>query len=166
MQEVAVAALTGPVDSELAFGEAVCAGIEDARTQGVRELTFCDPHFAYWPLSQERVLSALTAFLKVPGRRLTLVAQSYEHLRRRHPRFVRWRNVWAHVVSPLCLQDPAADLPCLLLADRMPALLLPKADVWSGDWVTDRERLLAWQERVALWKQQSQPDLAVSVTGL
>ena len=66
----------------------------------------------------------------------------------------------------MCLQDPAADLPCLLLADRMPALLLPKADVWSGDWVTDRERLLAWQERVALWKQQSQPDLAVSVTGL
>ena len=158
--------LSGHVDSELAFGEAVCAGIEGALTQGVREITFCDPHFAFWPLSQARVLSALTAFLRVPGRRLNLVAQGYEHLRRRHPKFVRWRSVWGHAVLPLCLQDAATELPGLLLMDRTGALVLPKADVWSGDWVTDRERLLAWQERVALWKQQSQPDLEVSVTGL
>lgn len=158
--------LTGPVDSELAFGEAVWAGIEAAREQGVRELTFCDPHFAYWPLSQDRVLSSLTAFLKVPGRRLTVLAQEYEHLRRRHPKFVRWRQVWGHVVSPLYLHSPAADLPCLLLADVKHALLLQQADAWSGDWVTERGRVLALQEKVALWKQQAQPDLAISVTGL
>lgn len=158
--------LTGPVDSELSFAEAVHAGIEATTEQGVRELTFCDPHFGFWPLSQDRVLSALTAFLKVPGRRLTLIAQGYEHLRRRHPKFVRWRQVWGHVVSPLCLLDPSADLPCLLLADRRHALLLPQADAWSGDWVTERERLLALQEKVVLWRQQAQPDLAISVTGL
>jgi len=165
MQEGEVV-LTGPVDSELAFGEAVHAGIETAREEGVRELTFCDPHFGFWPLSQDRVLSSLTAFLKVPGRRLTLLAQDYEHLRRRHPKFVRWRQVWGHVVSPLNVQSPTTDLPCLLLADRRHALLLPQADAWSGDWITERERVLALQEKVVLWKQQAQPDLAINVTGL
>lgn len=159
-------ALTDPVDSEFTFGEAVHAGIEAARDEGVRELTFCDPHFGFWPLSQDRVLTSLTAFLKVPGRRLTLLAQDYEHLRRRHPKFVRWRQVWGHVVTPLCLQNPTTDLPCLLMADRRHALLLPQADAWSGGWVTERERVLGLQEKVVLWKQQAQFDLAISVTGL
>ena len=132
----------------------------------LREITLCDPHFAFWPLSQERVLSALTAFVKLPGRRLVLVAQGYDHLRRRHPRFLRWRAVWGHAVTPLCFQDPSAELPSVLLADRAYALRLQAPDVWSGAWVTDRQRLIALVEQVAMWRQQSHPDLPINLTGL
>jgi hypothetical protein len=164
-QELAVVG-AGVIDSEAAFAQAVWAGIEQARQQGLREITLCDPHFAFWPLSQERVLSALTAFVKLPGRRLVTVAQGYDHLRRRHPRFLRWRAVWGHAVTPLCFQDPSAELPSVLLADRAYALRLQAPDVWSGAWVTDRQRLIALVEQVALWRQQSLPDLPINLTGL
>jgi hypothetical protein len=164
-QELAVVG-AGVIDSEAAFAQAVWAGIEQARQQGLRELTLSDPHFAFWPLSQERVLSALTAFVKLPGRRLVLVAQGYDHLRRRHPRFLRWRAVWGHAVTPLCFQDPSAELPSVLLADRAYALRLHAPEVWSGAWVTDRQRLIALVEQVAVWRQQSHPDLPINLTGL
>jgi len=156
----------GVIDSEASFAQAVLAGIEQARQQGIRELTLCDPHFAFWPLSQEQVLTALTAFVKLPGRRLILVAQGYDHLRRRHPKFLRWRAVWGHTVMPLCFQDPSAELPSVLLADRAYALRLHAPEVWSGAWVSDRQRLIALVEQVALWRQQSQPDLSINLTGL
>lgn len=165
VQELAAVG-AGVVDSEAAFTQAVWAGIEQARQQGLREITLCDPHFAFWPLSQERVLSALTAFVKLPGRRLVLVAQGYDHLRRRHPRFLRWRAVWGHAVTPLCFHDPSAELPSVLLADRAYALRLQAPDVWSGAWVTDRQRLIALVEQVVMWRQQSHPDLPINLTGL
>ena len=165
VQELAVVG-AGVFDSEAAFAQAVWAGIEQARQHGLREITICDPHFAFWPLSQERVLSALTAFVKLPGRRLVLVAQGYDHLRRRHPRFLRWRAVWGHAVTPLCFQDPSAELHSVLLADRAYALRLHAPDVWSGAWVTDRQRLIALVEQVAVWRQQSHPDLPINLTGL
>jgi hypothetical protein len=165
VQELAAVG-AGVVDSEAAFAQAVWAGIEQARHQGLREITLCDPHFVFWPLSQERVLSALTAFVKLPGRRLVLVAQGYDHLRRRHPRFLRWRAVWGHAVTPLCFQDPSSELPSVLLADRAYALRLHAPDVWSGAWVTDRQRLIALVEQVAVWRQQSHPGLPINLTGL
>ncbi len=165
VQELAAVG-AGVIDSEAAVAQAVWAGIDQARQQGLREITLCDPHFAFWPLSQERVLSALTAFVKLPGRRLVLVAQGYDHLRRRHPRFLRWRAVWGHAVTPLCFQDPSAELPSVLLADRAYALRLQAPDVWSGAWVTDRQRLIALVEQVAMWRQQSHPDLPINLTGL
>lgn len=165
VQELAAVG-AGVIDSEAAFAQAVWAGIDQARQQRLREITLCDPHFAFWPLSQERVLSALTAFVKLPGRRLVLVAQGYDHLRRRHPRFLRWRAVWGHAVTPLCFQDPSAELPSVLLADRAYALRLQAPDVWSGAWVTDRQRLIALVEQVAMWRQQSHPDLPINLTGL
>jgi hypothetical protein len=164
-QELAVVG-AGVVDSEASFAQAVWAGIDQARQQGLREITLCDPHFTFWPLSQERVLSALTAFVKLPGRRLVLMAQGYDHLRRRHPRFLRWRAVWGHAVTPLCFQDPSAELPSVLLADRAYALRLHAPDVWAGAWVTDRQRLIALVEQVAVWRQQSHPDLPINLTGL
>lgn len=156
-----------PIDSEVSFCEAVWCAIEDARAQRLRELVLCDPHFGFWPLSQERVLSALTAFAKLPGRKLVLVAQRYDHLRRRHPRFVRWRNDWSHAVTPLCLHDHAAnDLPSLLLADRSHGVLLKNAEAWEGRWVSDRATLQVLHEQARGWIGTAHPDLPVSLTGL
>jgi hypothetical protein len=158
--------LTEPVTSEASFRDAVLAGVEQACALRLSELTFCDPHFGFWPLSEAPVLSALSAFVKLPGRRLVLLAQRYDHLRRRHPRFVRWRNDWSHAVSPLRLQSHQADLPALLLAGRTHGLLLKNPEGWSGGWVTDRADLWALIEQAEGWRREAEPDLSVSVTGL
>ena len=156
----------GPIESEAAFRDGVQAAIEHALAQRHRELRLCDPHFGFWPLSQEQVLSGLTAFVRLPGRKVILLAQRYDHLRRRHPRFLRWRQDWSHAVSPLCLQETSAQLPALLLADRDRALYLRDPEVWAGRWVTDRVQLRGLHDQFQGWMQAAQPDLAVSVTGL
>lgn len=65
---------------------------------GARELYLFDPRFVDWPLSDPNVLAALTAWARAP-RRLHLLAEHYEDLRRRHPRFVQWRTQWGHCVE-------------------------------------------------------------------
>ena len=158
--------LDKPIDSEETFRDAVCAGVEWAGEQRLLELVLCDPHFGFWPLSEPRLLTALTAFVRLPGRKLVLLAQRYDHLRRRHPRFVRWRNDWSHAVWPLSLDSQQIEMPALLLAGRGQALYLRNADVWEGQWLTDRARLQALNDQARSWLQRAQPDLPVSVTGL
>jgi hypothetical protein len=46
VQELAVVG-AGVIDSEAAFAQAVWDGIEQARQQSLREITLCDPHFAF-----------------------------------------------------------------------------------------------------------------------
>lgn len=154
------------IDSEQSFCEAVIAGVEQAHAQRLLELTMCDPHFGFWPLSDARLLSALTAFARLPGRRLVLLAQRYDHVARRHPRFVRWRIDWSHAVSPQCLDDRQLQMPSLLLAGTAHALYLRDPESWAGEWVTDRRRLQSLHEQAQFWRAHSQPDLPVSITGL
>ena len=158
--------MTDAIDSEDSFSAAVIAGVEQAHEQRVLDLTFCDPHFAFWPLSNPALLSALTTFARLPGRKLLLLAQRYDHVVRRHPRFVRWRTDWSHAVSPRCLDDPQLALPCLLLVGKNHALHLRDPESWAGEWVVDRKRLQSLHEQAQFWRAHSQPDLPVSVTGL
>jgi len=154
------------IDSEQTFGEAVIAGVEQAHARRLLELTLCDPHFGFWPLSNARLLNAFTAFARLPGRRLVMLAQRYDHVARRHPRFVRWRTDWSHAVSPLCLDDRQLEMPGLLLAGTAHALVLRDPESWAGEWVTDRRRLQSLNEQAQFWRAHSQPDLPVSITGL
>jgi hypothetical protein len=56
---------------------------------------------------------------------LHLLALDYDEVLRRHPRFVRWRAQWSHVVHARALQDlQTIDVPVLLLAPGALALRL------------------------------------------
>lgn len=106
------------------FQSAVRDALAEAGAARWRELWFCDPDFAHWPLNEVGVIDSLTQWAGA-NRRLHLLALDYDEVLRRHPRFVRWRAQWSHVVLARALQDlQTIDVPVLLLAPGALALRL------------------------------------------
>ncbi|OYX10838.1 MAG: hypothetical protein B7Z11_06295 [Acidovorax sp. 32-64-7] len=76
-----------------------------------------------WPLGELAVIESLQQWAH-SGRRFTMLACTFDEVIRRHPRFVRWRGTWDHIIS--CRRSPSAD-----------PLDLPSA-FWSPAWVMHR----------------------------
>jgi hypothetical protein len=136
-----------------------------ALEEGVRELWCADVDFAAWPLNEPALIDALVRWAR-PQRRLHLVAQHYDEMPRRHPRFVRWRRDFSHVVDAWCADELDASLhPCLLVAgERSIELLDP------GHWrarlsqaAADAQRA---RERLDAILQRSTPGFAATTLGL
>ncbi|MEJ6004543.1 hypothetical protein WG899_03215 [Paucibacter sp. AS339] len=84
-------------------GEFVAAlrhALLQACTEEWPELFCLDASFVDWPWSDAEVLEALKRWARA-GRRLHLLAEQFEEVRRRHPRFVQWRSTWGHCVQAL-----------------------------------------------------------------
>lgn len=152
----------GPGD----FARCVRAGLQCAAEGGWRELILSDASFHDWPLGERAVIASLEQWAR-SGRRLTLLACEYDTMARCHPRFVRWRVQFDHLVS--ARQARGAD-----------PLELPSA-LWSGGWVLQRidplrslgvadqdaGRRLALRQLLDEWLlRKSQPGFAASVLGL
>lgn len=105
------------------FAELVRQAMTAAAAQGWREMIWCDSDFADWPLGERAVAQALNDWAK-NGRKLTLLADHYDVVLRKHARFATWRRTWAHVVE--CRKSGAAS------AGRLPSAL------WSPAWVFER----------------------------
>ena len=98
------------------FHAAVRSALSEAASAGWRELCLCDPNFADWPLNEAAVIESLTQWAGAQ-RSLTLLALDYDEVMRRHPRFVRWRIQWSHLVRARALQGvQGVDVPVLLHA--------------------------------------------------
>lgn len=154
------------IESAAAFRTAVWQAVDRAVESRCRELVFCDPSFVDWPMGDAAGLQALSAFVRLPGRHLVLIARDYALMRQRFPRFVGWRVTWSHAVTAMEPADEGAEVPCALLADRVIALHIVSADPWEGGWVTDRGRVHALSERVEALKRRSQLAFPVRTTGL
>lgn len=136
------------------FEGAVRAALAEAGAAGWRELWFCDPDFAHWPLNETRVIEDLTRWAGA-HRRLHLLALDYAEVQRRHPRFVRWRVSWSHLVQARALADlQPLDVPVLLLApDRLSLRLIDplrfqgRVSRVGADTVSDRELIDAISQR-------------------
>jgi len=139
--------------------------------QGCREVHAWDASFVDWPLSDARALASLTAWAR-QGRQLFLLAQQYDDIVRRHPRFVRWRRDFGH-----CVVAKAAD-PELKLEGAPESLLLATGangtltlrlfdrHLWRGEVSLDagqRVRALEWFDAVA---QRSSESFAPTTLGL
>jgi hypothetical protein len=105
------------------FAELVRQALAAAAAHGWREMIWCDPDFADWPLGERVVAQALNDWAG-SGRKLTLLADHYDAIVRKHARFVTWRRTWAHVVE--CRKSGAAS------AGHLPSVL------WSPVWVFER----------------------------
>ena len=104
------------IASRSEFHDALRGALSEAAAAGWRELWFCDPDFADWPLNEAGLVDDLTRWAGA-HRRLHLLALDYDAVLRRHPRFVRWRVQWSHLVHCRALQDvQATDVPVLLHA--------------------------------------------------
>ena len=155
------------IDSREAFADGVRWGFAAAMADGARSITCVDPSFELWPLDDAPLLDALTTWLKLPQRRLILLAATYDEVPRRQPRFTGWRAHWAHAIQPLqCPQEFAAELPTLLIDDRRTCVHLIDPVHGRGRADRDARARLLWQEKVDVVLQRSEPAFAVTTLGL
>lgn len=151
-----------------AFVQALRDGLQLAAAQGCRELCWMDANYLDWPLSEAAVLEALTQWA-YPHRRLMLLATQYEDLRRRHPRFVQWRQTWDHVLS--ARQYQSEDLERrgpvgILLAPGLFSLRLLDAEQWRASLsVRAADEIGAREWFDAVW-QRSSESFPASTLGL
>lgn len=155
------------IDSRESFAAALRWGFEAAASDGARCITCVDANFEHWPLDDPALLQGLTAWAKLPQRRLVLLAAHYDEVPQRQPRFTAWRRDWGHVVS--AFQPPeefAASLPTLLLDDRKLCVHLIDAVHWRGRADRDPRAHQHWQEQVDVVLQRSGPAFTVTTLGL
>jgi hypothetical protein len=136
-----------------------------AAREGWPEIILSDADFADWPLGERTVAESLQAWSST-GRRMVLLARSYDGVLRQHARFVQWRRHWSHIVSAFAC--PAAD-----------RLDIPSA-LWSPAWVLERrnvdrsngycggeaERRLLLRETLNEWLQKATPAFPATTLGL
>ncbi len=155
------------IGSRAEFGAALLWGFEQAVQAGARRITCVDASFADWPLNDATLHARLGAWLRLPQRRLVLLAAHDDALPRCHPRFVAWRALWAHAIDAwLAPSEMAATLPTLLLDDGLLSVQLLDAVHWRGraDWNAAAARRLRDETDAVL--QRSEPGFAVNCLGL
>lgn len=142
-------------------------GFERAIADGARGITAVDPGFEAWPLDDPALLQALTAWLRLPQRRLQLLAARYDEVPRRLPRFTAWRRDWAHAMTVLQAPPEFADkLPTLLLDDRRVSVNIVDPVLGRGRCSLELRTRLHWWEQVDVVLQRSEPAFAVTTLGL
>ncbi len=156
----------GRFEGPTAFVELVHKALAEAAQAGWRELTLSDASFSDWPLGERAVIESLNAWAR-PGRKLTMLAKSYDEVVRRHPRFVSWRTTWSHLVEcRASARADASEIPSMLLGGgwvlhRMdPLRSVGVAGSEPGRHVAATEALREWLER------KSSPAFAASTLGL
>lgn len=113
----------GRFNGRTEFGGLIRRAFLAAATQGWREIIICDADFEDWPLGERAVADALGSWCRT-GRKLTMIARSYDAVTRKHPRFVTWRRTWSHIVECRGCASGASDK-------------LPSA-MWTPGWVFER----------------------------
>jgi hypothetical protein len=155
------------IDSRAAFAAAIRWGFDAAAARSARRIVCVDRDFAEWPLDEPALLDTLTAWLRLPTRRLVLLADRYDEMPRRHARFVRWRADWAHAIDAFSPPtDDGADLPTLLVDDGPISVQLLDAVHWRGRCELDARHAQLWRESLDAVLQRSDPAFPVSHLGL
>lgn len=155
------------IDSRASFCAALRWGFETALANGARCITCADPNFEDWPLDEAALLQSLTAWLRLPQRRLVLLAAGYDTVPRRLPRFTGWRRDWAHAIQAWqAPQEFALDVPTLLLDERSVSVHLLDPLNWRGRAAVDAGARLLWQEKIDVVLQRSEAAFAVTTLGL
>jgi hypothetical protein len=155
------------ITSRSAFVAALHWGFAQAIAGPARRIVCVDRDFADWPLDDAGLHGRLAAWLRLPQRRLVLLANDFGGVPRRHPRFVAWRAVWAHAIeawSPP--EDLASGLPTLLVDDMTVSVHLADNVHWRGRAEADAGAAQLWRDRVDAVLQRSEAAFAVNLLGL
>lgn len=105
------------------FAQLIRDALVCAAQEGWSEMVWSDSNFEDWPLREKTVVESLQAWSHT-GRRLVLLANSYDSVQRYQPRFVGWRKTWDHIID--CRVSKGRD------ADDLPSAL------WSPHWAMRR----------------------------
>ena len=155
------------IDSRAGFVAAVHWGVQAAIAEGTRRIVCADPDFAVWPLDEPPLIESFTAWLRLPQRRLVLLAADYQHVPRRSPRFTAWRRDWVHAIE--AWQPPEelrAGLPSVLCGDGATCVHLIDTLHWRGRAASDPRSAQQWRDRLDAFLQRSEPAFPAQTLGL
>jgi hypothetical protein len=117
-------------------------------------------------LADELLSKALTAWLRLPQRRLVLLAAGYDEFPRLHPRFVAWRRDWAHAVEAFAPAEPGIEVPSWLVDDGPVVLELRDAERFCGHAVCDARAARRIRDETDALLQRCEAGFAPTVLGL
>jgi hypothetical protein len=163
MSETAL--LQGVFTGRVAFSQLIRDALQQAATEGWKQMVWSDVNFEDWPLHEKVVSDALYAWSK-SGRQLIMISKNYNSILKYKHRMVVWRQKWGHIVDARLLKQ--------MEDDRFPSVL------WSPGWfmqrqelenfqgfaTTDRAKGVQCQELLSGLYQRSSPGFPASVLGL
>ncbi len=130
-------------------------------------MTWVDADFTEWPLNDAGWLQQLTAWLRLPQRRLVLLAADFSAIPQQHPRFMAWRRDWSHAVEARQVPpELATGLPLVLLDDRQLSVQLLDPVHWRGRAAQDARVAHLIREQVDAVLQRSEIGFPVNTLGL
>lgn len=162
---VPAALLEGRFNGRTEFAELIRQALAAAAVQGWREMIWCDPDFEDWPLGERVVAQALNDWSR-GGRKLTMLAENYDAMLRRHARFVTWRRTWSHIVE--CRRTTASPVDSLQSALWSPGWVFERLDLERSTGVagSDGARRISLKERLNECLLNSSPAFPATVLGL
>ena len=156
----------GLIDSRSGFHQALRAAFADLAARPCLQVWLCDIDFADWPLNEPAVIDDLVRWAQ-PHRKMVVLAQSFDDLVRRHPRWVAWRRQWAHAVE--CrLVEPVEQgrMPLLLTAQGGLTVKLVDAQRYRGSWSREPADGRLALEMIDAISQRSQDAFPATTLGL
>lgn len=155
------------ITSAAEWAQAVAWAVHSSAEARSRHIWCVDEDYAEWPLDDRSLLDALTRWLQLPQRRLTLLAAHWQGVPRRHARFTAWRREWSHAIDTLALpveQRPAWS--AALVDNQRIALQLHDRERWRGVATQDPGQAMLLRHEVDALTQRSTPDFPVTQLGL
>lgn len=166
VRTVAVPSELSRIASRGDFHAAVRQAIAQAADTGCRELWWADTDFADWPIGEPEVVEDLRRWAR-PHRKLVLLAQGFDALARRHPRWVDFRRAWSHVVECRSIDElDAGTMPSVLLASGLLVLRVADPVHWRGNVARDAATLAQTRELLASMSQRSTLAFPSTVLGV
>lgn len=154
------------ITSRSEFYQAVRNGFSEAAAQGCREIWLVDIDYADWPLNEPELIDHLTQWAKA-YRKLTLIAQNFDEMPRRHPRWVAWRRSWSHIVEcRVNTELEAGKMPTMLLAPGLMTVRLVDPIRYRGSLSRDAADAIRSRELIDAVLQRSEEAFPVTNLGL
>jgi hypothetical protein len=149
------------------FAPAVRWAARASMALGSRRMLWIDSDFTAWPLDDATLLDELTAWLRLPQRRLTLLAQSWDAVPRCQARFTAWRRTWSHAVDTLLVpEDESIPLTTSLLDDTRVSLRLLDPLRGRGRCSLEPQDAMLLHEQFDALAQRSTPGFPATPLGL
>ena len=156
---------SGGFSGREAFEQLVRDALAAAAAEAWQEIILSDATFLDWPLRERSVVESLQAWSGA-GRRLIMLAHSYEDVLRYHARFVSWRQMWGHIIDcRICPSVSPTDFPSAIWS---PVWFMQRLDTQrcTGVCGDDRGHCVQLKEILSERTRNSSPGFAASTLGL
>lgn len=154
------------IDSRSGFQAAIREAFASLAAAACPEVVICDADFADWPLGEISVVDGLTQWAR-PHRKLTVYAQNFDEVLRRHPRWLTWRRQFAHAVECRVVELlEHSRMPVLFTASGGLTLRMFDAARYRGNFSSNRGESVLAREMIDVISQRSADGLSATTLGL